>query len=282
MAFRSFGNIADKFDLGGRFHSSEFRKSSNITTTAGIWADLSMFSGHPVTNFYASSPLVGATLLAREGIQHGPNVSTDQKYFKLASLTAASVCPITFKMLDYLLYYPFIDGDTTDEQTFDNTVTLPRYTTGEGVRAFLVAQGVYSGGQKFTLNYTNSDGVAGRISIATNVNTAGNTATIANSGVSAGNFGWSIPLAYGDKGIRSVEGITFFGAIGGIFALVLAYPINTTICLENNITSEREFFIDSAFGGGRIYDGAYLNYICLPNGSLASILVNGFQEFIWG
>jgi hypothetical protein len=183
---------------------------------------------------------------------------------------------------DYLLYYPFIDGDNTDEQTLDNTVTLPRYADGENISAFLVAQGSYTGGQNFTLRYTNSDGVSDRYTNKCAINTAGNTATIGNSGVANNQFGWKIPLQYGDKGIRSIEGITFRAAVGGIFALVLVRPLNYIRLSEASIPGDHNFFIEEGFRLSRVYDGAYINYLACPSGSLSGVLINGYQKFIWG
>jgi len=39
--------------------------------------------------------------------------------------------PITMVMCDYLLFYPQVDMDSVDPQAMDNTVTLPRYESGE-------------------------------------------------------------------------------------------------------------------------------------------------------
>jgi len=71
---------------------------------------------------------------------------------------------MTAVLLDYLLYYPSIDDGTLDEQVMDNTVTLPRYTDGKGVQMMAITTGVRTGGQTFQVKYTNSDGVAGRLS----------------------------------------------------------------------------------------------------------------------
>ena len=63
-----------------------------------------------------------------------------QKYIHRAMLvnaaagaTAVTSQNLTVTWLDYLLYYPFIDGDAAGEQQdMFNTVALPRYTTRRG------------------------------------------------------------------------------------------------------------------------------------------------------
>lgn len=237
--------------------------------------------GHPVTNFYASTPLVAATLLSREGIQQGQNQSPQTKYLK--RITAMGpIAPTTLLLVDYLLYYPFLDGDSTDEQFFDNTVTLPRYTDGEGVKAFVVAQGSYVGGAQFSINYTNQDGVSGRISELCTSNTTTTSGTLITSGVAAGQFGWHIPLKNGDTGIRSVESFTFLSANGGIFALVLAKDIGSVTIREANVPAEKDFLIDTGLSMPIVYDGAYLNFLALANASIAAQPFYGSLQFVWG
>lgn len=279
MSFTSLKNYNDLVVDGGQSHSSTFRKTSSAVTTAGIWCDVSTMPGHPVTNFYASSPLVAATLLAREGIQHG-QVTTSDKYLK--RITAISpIAPLNLLLIDILLYYPFIDGDSTDEQFLDNTVTLPRYTTGQGIKAYVVSQGSYIGGAQFFINYTNQDGVAGRISQYCTSNTAGVSGTLISSGVAAGQFGWQIPLAQGDTGIRSVESFTFLTGNGGIFALVLCKDLGHVAIREANVPAEKDFLLDTGLNMPQVYDGAYLNFLALPNASLAAQPFYGSMQFVW-
>lgn len=281
MAIKSVKDYTTKVVDGGQSHSSTFRKTSSSATTQGVWCDLSLSPGHPVTNFYASTPLTAATLLAREGIQHGGNQAPAQKYLK--RITAmGSVALTNLLLLDYLLYYPFLDGDSTDEQVLDNTVTLPRYTDGMGVSAFVVAQGGYTGGAQFFINYTNEKGVSGRISRTCTSNVSTFTGTLISSGVAAGTFGWNIPLQQGDLGIRSVQSFTFLSANGGIFALVLCMDLGAISIREANVPAEKDFFLDTAFNMPEIKDGAYLNFLALSNASLLTQPFYGSLQIVHG
>ena len=281
MAFKSIKDLVDKVVTGGQSHRGTFRKTMQSTnTTPGLFYDFSMYPGHPVTNFYASTPLVAATLPSREGIQLGQNVSPNTKHVK--SVTAYSTVAANFVLLDYLLYYPFIDGDSTDEQLLDNTVTLPRYTDGRGVKAMLVAQGTYTGNVFYSINYTNQDGVSGRISQRCLTNTWGASSCVVTSGVASNQFGWHIPLAQGDSGIRSVESITFEAPNGGILALVLVADLGTFQIREANTPSEKDFLIDQGLGMPVIQDGAYIGFIGSGAASLASQVFVGNIQSIWG
>ncbi len=256
------------------------RKTTPASTTG--WVDLSMGAGNPPANFYASEPLVAATLLSRKGIYHGEAVSPSTKHLsKLTLLSSAALVPLTLVLCDYLLYYPFVDMDSTDTQEFDNTVTLPRYTDGSGVKAFLVAQGAYIGGAQFSINYTNSDGVAGRVSPTITSNTLGLTANLISTGPNPGTSGWNIPLQAGDSGIRSVQSITFASSNGGIAALVLCKALATTTIRENTAAVERDFFVDFP-SMPRIQDGAYLNFLALPALNINNATFIGLADFVWG
>jgi hypothetical protein len=284
MPFKSIKDLVDKVVEGGQSHRGTFRKTMQGTnTSSGLWYDFSMYPGHPVTNFYASTPLVAATLLSREGIQLGQNVSPNTKYLKSATMMSAS--PSNFVILDYLLYYPFIDGDSTDEQLLDNTVTLPRYTDGRGVKAMLVSQGTYTGNAAYRINYTNQNGVSGRISQRCTTNTWGSASCVVSSGNSGTfypQFGWHIPLAEGDTGIRSVESITFENPNGGILALVLVQDLGCMSIRENSVPAEKDFLINQGMNMPVIQDGAYIGMIGSGNASLAVQVFYGNLQSIWG
>jgi hypothetical protein len=281
MSFSSFKDYISKAVTSGQSHSATFRKTSASATSAGVWCDVSTMPGHPVTNFYASTPLFAATLLAREGLQHGQDITPGQKYLKRLTAMSPSA-PLTLLMIDILKYYPFIDGDSTDEQMFDNSVSLPRYTSGDTVKAYVVAQGSYVGGAQFFINYTNQNGISGRISRLCTSNTSTFPGTLISSGVSVGTFGWNIPLADNDTGIRSVESFTFLSANGGIFALVLCREIGSVSIREANVPAEKDYLLDTGLSMPEIKDGAYINFLALPSGSLAAQSFYGSIQTTWG
>lgn len=281
-----FSNLKDyqtKVVDAGQTHSSTFRKTTAVVTTAGVWFDGSMMSGHPVTNFYASTPLKAEYLLAREGIQHGSSQSPSQKHLKKIGAQCA-VAPVNLLFHDTLLYYPFIDGDSTDEQVFDNTNPLTRNTDGAGVMAFVVAQGAYIGGAEFTIKYTNQDGVTGRESKRCRSNLSTTAGTIITSGASSGAMSnaWFIPLQDGDTGIRAVESLTFLTANGGIFAVVLVKDLGTVSIREASVPVEKDFLVDSALNMPVIPDNAYLSFLVLPNASIAAQPIYGNIQTVWG
>jgi hypothetical protein len=293
--------------INGKNCYTTFRKVSALVTVAGFWVDLSMTTGNPVPNYYVGAELTATipTEWYKKGIWHGGNVSPDVKFVHKIMISghSAGASPAPYTLCDYLMYYPLIDMDNTDDQILINygatlsdttdptAATLPRYQDGKGVQAFLVATNPYVGGQYFYITYTNSDGVAGRKSKLTQTNTSTNIGTIVNSNTAGvGRFGAFIELQQGDIGIRSVQNVTFLGSNGGLATLVLVKPIEnlwTREFLTYPTTStagtycEFDFIKDKSILP-RVYDGAYLNFLVMPSGSLAAIPITGEFTTIWG
>lgn len=269
-------------ELQGKTDIYMWRKTPNLATTNGIWFDLSMSSGMPVPQYYAATPLTATPMSysSDKGIFHGYST---QKYLRqTACISANAFMPLPMILLDYLMYYPFIDEGTTDEQLMDNTQTLPRYTTGEGVQIMAVSQGARTGGQSFYVTYTNSEGVSGRTSATVIENTAAaNGHIVTSSTATSGASGAFIPLQQGDKGVRSIESVTMLGTDVGLFALVLVKPLASTTIRENTAVVEKDYFMEAGVIP-EIKQNAYLNWICLPiSGSLSGAVIFGDLKTVW-
>lgn len=269
---------------------SSWRKIPSIATTASNWFDLSMSPGNPRPQYYAASPLVAQQmkLSTDGGFYHGSSVSSAgyQKYLKSFKLSLSnSAAPIPFILCDYLLYYPFVDMGTNDEQIMDNTLTLPRYADGLGVQMMPVSVAAGTSlSPQFTVNYTNSDGVSGRTSklVTLSAATANGSILTCHHGLSTtvGNVPF-IGLQDGDKGVRSVQSVTFPSTLDvGLFALVLVKPILTSTFFENTSPIETEL-ISHTSGLPKIYDDAFLNLIMCPAASASGFQFFGDIETVW-
>ena len=282
--FGRHGALADAIEQGQSFYGS-WRKSPSQATTIGIWNDLSMAPGNPFPNYYASSPLVAATLNGDEGIRHGGSVSPMTKHLKsLMMLTAtATALPLTAILADYLLYYPFVDMGTSDPQAMTNVVTLPRYADGKGVQIMAVITnppGAPSG-LTFTIDYIDQDGNAK----TTPANTFGSgvvTGTLATTDRAVpGTSGPFVQLAAGSTGVRSITGFTMTGALDvGLLSLVLVKPLAMHGIRGNNAPVERDYLIDYP-SLPRIIDGAFLGLIACPSGALNATAIHGDITTVW-
>lgn len=284
MTIRGYKDIVASHVDFGREWTQSWRKVPALATTSAVWADLSGAAGSPKPNYYTGTELtleqfkgieVGATTTS-PGLWTGGNVSPAIKYIRevtIQSTTAAAVG--TYILADYLAFYSLIDMDSTSPQTLDNTTLLPRYADGDGVRMALIATNPFTGGQQFTVNYTDANGQTyDTVPLATPTTT--NIGTVLN-GTTSGPF---LPLGPAGKGVLRANNITFLGPNGGLAVLVLMKPIATIQI--NEITAPSEFRL---VGGPtiipRIYDGAFLNFLALPSGSLAAAPLLGTVSTYW-
>ena len=278
----------------GQMQFVTWRKTPSQATTAGVWFDLSMSPGNPVPNYYAAAPTISIALARSTdgGIDHGGSVASKgyTKYLKMiaAMTVTAAAAPLPLILCDYLMFYPFMDMSITDYQPTVNTVPLPRNPTGLGAQIMVVQVAAQSGvgNPQFQITYTNSDGVTGRVTPVVACNTALVNGTIINAqptGVVGirGATGPFITLQSGDKGVQKIDGIQFFSSDIGLVSLVIVDPVENLAIRTIDAPAERvpvTDFIDLPI----ISDDAYLNLICMPNGSLAAAPIHGYAQFVFG
>ena len=292
--FSSQDDMVNEISTNGKFYRTDWQKSTFATTahTAGLWYSLMRGGGNPPADtilgtgtnlaFQALSDAVATA----SGIPHGGNVGDYKVLLNAAAQTAAATtAPCVLMLVDLLGFYPITSVTTTGAQTLNNTVTLPRYTTGAGVQAFLTPSTVMGAATpNITLNYTNSAGTAGKATPATLPigNTAAAVTSIVHSGTGTGKYGPFIPLAAGDAGIRSVQSINLSASyVSGVLNLVLCKPIMTLPITTLGVTAERDL-VNQFASMPRIYNGACLNWLMLAGAAtpVASPL-SGHLEFGW-
>lgn len=297
--FRTISDVHTA-DEQGRCWVSQFRKAvaSASTITNGA-VDYSYFAGSPPANFYASAPLVSEYVESIRGI-YVPTVGADKTQhlnnIKVMSAASSATSATNGKQLlmlaDYLMYYPFVDTDAVgEEQMMENVVTIPRYPAGQVVA---VAQSASSAIGTFTINYTNQDGVSGRVSQANRTTIVSGGGQVVNALQSGYSYTPFITLQVGDTGVRSIESCTMTGAGGGLMALVIVKPLmlmyfnqESRVTTAGKIESygacdEFQSVIHKA-GMPEIKDGAVLNFFASGfAGSLAASTLVGTLETIWG
>ena len=292
--FQSQDDMVNEISMNGKFYRTDWQKSTFATTahTAGLWYSLMRGGGNPAadtilgTGTNLAFQALSDTVATASGIPHGGNVGDYKVLLNAAAQTAAATtAPCVLMLVDMLGFYPITTVTTTGAQTLNNTVTLPRYTNGAGVQAFLTPSTVMGAATpNITLNYTNSGGPAGKATPATLPigNTAAAVTSIVYSGTGTGKYGPFIPLAAGDAGIRSVQSINLSASyVSGVLNLVLCKPIMTLPITTLGVTAERDL-VNQFASMPRIYDGACLNWLMLAGAAtpVASPL-SGHLEFGW-
>ncbi|MBL8756332.1 MAG: hypothetical protein JNK15_23765 [Planctomycetes bacterium] len=279
--FAKLKNFVEAISDEGKQRISGFRKVPTQSFISGLWADLSMSSGNPVPNYYASTPLTSAVLDGSKGLLHGGAVGGWKHLKELTAVySSAAGTPMRLMLCDYLLYYPFCD-QSAGVQDLIQDATLPRYQDGVGVQCIPVLVAAQSvGGTAIQIEYTNDRGESGRLSDTIILTlAAAPQGTIATSFTTsaAGPF---MPLQKGDKGIRSIERVNFPISDTGLVALVLVKPLADLVLQNNTAPTEIDFLRDRP-SLPRIYDGAYLNLLACPMGSMASQTLMGTLTTCW-
>jgi hypothetical protein len=276
--FSSMDDFVNQVTVNGKFWRADFNKNTFGTTahTVGMWYCLFRGGGNPGadsifgtgTNL-AFQALTDATTNAT-GIQHGGNVGGGTGWKQILNSSAFSAAPTTmpavFMLVDMLGFYNITSVTTTGAQTLNNTVTLPRYTDGAGVQAFITPSTVMGAATpNITLGYTNSGNTASRATPSSPALPSGLTAapvtSIVYSGTGAGKFGPFVPLQGGDAGIRSVQSINLSASyVSGVLNLVLCKPLLTLPMTSQGIAAERDM-LSQIPSLPRVYDGACLAWL---------------------
>jgi hypothetical protein len=287
MGFNNLGRFATAQDNGEGWLSFIHKSSSPATLAAGLFADLSMGAGIPKYNAYVGTQYEATQAFGSGNAGIYAPTPPAGKSLHIAdmqiSTSSTTLPPALFVLCDYLLYYPLIDMDSTDLQTLDNPVGLPRYSDGLGVKMALISYVGQTASAQYTISYTNEKGVSGRTATGyTNGTAAVGLLQHGNrSGGGAGTHSLFIPLQNGDKGVRSVESIINASGSGGFCTLVLLTPLAQLLVSEANTASEIDYWMQRP-SAPRVMQGAYLNFLMSSGGSAVSSQIRGFINYAWG
>ena len=300
MGFANLREFIEAAVDDGRTWLSTFRKAVTATATVtGQWFDYSYVGGNPIPNYYAAAPLEASVLEAEKGIvvPRMPSGATQWLHRWQVMTAAASATSTTnsnqqLRLLDYLLFYPFVDMDAAGEdQTMTQTSALPRYSTGVGVQMMCVAQAPTVGGGRFTISYVDSDGNP-KTTESLFCGAAQGAGSIVNATGATTGLTPFVPLGIGVKGVHEVTSVNFSVANGGLMAIVLVKPLVQQWLREESrrtTTGTLESFGDVAEWEAvrqgplvQIQDGAFLGIIGQGSaGTLASSVLAGCLETVW-
>ena len=276
-----FSSIAEyaNADALGQVWESGFRKAiASAATTTNAWVDMTYFAGSPPANFYASSPLIAATIEADKGIYNGGNVAPKSKHLKNVKLmSAASSATSTtngrqeIAVCDYLMYYPFIDTDAVGEQQdMVQTVSLPRYNTEAAFGPELVVNGAFD------------TDVSGWTQVLGTVAQATGRIRITADGASSGRASFPITCVVGktycllfdrykntDTGTTVFVGIVGNGSVAGAISNTASSADGTGVAVYFTATQTNHYVL---LGGQSITAGLYVEY---DNISVREVLSRG-------
>jgi hypothetical protein len=291
---RSVKDVLDAFNEG-RSHTQRAIKTGASQTGDAQWQDWSFTAGQP--GYDARVGTAGKfnpyTAARNDAVYFPPIPSTMER--KLGGLSfypessGNDRVAVNVAIYDLLGVYPLIDGDSPETQEFDNSATLPRYSTGSGVYAVLVnhiSPTIATGSG--TMVYTSCDGSEKTVTFGIR-NTGVNKACGSANATASSDADLYIPLASGCRGIRSVKSITLSGTSSGLFSLYLVTPIETAQNFSGRTGANYVTWVEkcnctaNAYNLPKIEDGAWLGLFYMPVGGGRTISrFNAEFTFIWG
>ena len=289
MAIQSQDQLITALSAGQTWRTDWNKITGASAYTAGRWYDFSPLNGTPIANAWTGTALNAQipTDTTGFGLYHGGNVSASIKHvLNSGAVTAvATGVPGTLMLVDMCLYYPGISMNSAVAQTLVNGSTLTRYTTGAGLRAYLVittASGATA--HNVAMSYTDQGNTAANTLPVTVACTASAIAGhITHSGTAANNYGPFLPLASGDTGIRSVQTVTISAASGsGVAALVLCKPLMTIPVTTLGVYAERDL-LNQLPSLPEVEDGACLTWLYFAGAATAANTnFFGHTQTVWG
>lgn len=287
----SASDIATAYEMG-RHHLQPFYKVwASTFNVANAWWDATLSGNLPRASYYAGDDMVFTPyptkpdpLLPNEKYNHlsffhGGNVTPAQKILRTITMhgSAANLAPSRYILCDYLGFVNGISWETNEEQTINNTYTIPRYTDGLGVRAILVQLFGSNANAVYTINYRNTNNID-----VTTSNIAANSLGTGGlqHGPTSGTYMPFIGLANGELGIKRVNSITVSSLGAGVAVLVLVKPLCEITFRDITAPAEIDFLTEK-YETPVIYDDAKLNFLMTSGGSPAGLLTRGYMDFIW-
>ena len=236
MAFADFDAYVDALRLN---QTADFQTSA-ITAVVGrpmaMWSSLLPTPAIPTAS-------VALDKTSSNAISPIPNATSGKLQILGGRFNTSNLAGATVVAIDLLNVSGGLSGTITTEQTTNlPTAPLTRHTGGTGVMIGLVIYATLgSTGTTISVRYTNQAGTANRTSTVT---------SFGGTGFREAARLIMIPLAAGDTGVRSVEGVTLTATTGtaGNFGVCLFKPL-LTFSLDSTTGTMP---IDAVSSGGMI------------------------------
>lgn len=247
--FTSYDDLINQVTVNGNATDYNFFKISVATLAAGIWHSTWTDVGFPGAGAAPGAAGSGTTYDGTSTHNNGgigfPSVSTAQRYMLSFAGLASQNCNLM--IYDRLVATSGILTTSTGSKTA-TTVTLPRYTSGLGVQAWL----------ECTTTCTGTVPAVHLLSYTGNVNGSGTIgANVTLPGLLKAGDMIQLPLHSGDTGLTAVSTINVDTAgTVGTHNIVLMKPI-AYIPLVANILNERDLVLQIA-GLPQVFDNACL------------------------
>ena len=291
----SHSDLLNAYD-SGRHHCQRVLKNAGSTGDTH-WLDWSFASGQPAYDARIGPALALLPIVAtgNDAIYFPSIPATQTRHLHRVTMRPqannASQASIDFALYDLVAVYPLIDGDSIDPQEMDNTLALPRYSDGAGLRLVMVnhvAPGVQNG--RMLLEYTDGGGVDRTADLG--VPNLGVNKCVSGVQASLSTTPGPLFLSLEGNGVQRVNRITYTVPPGGLHCIYVVKPLAQfthwhDALLQADVTGvkaaiEVDFALKDGWRLPIIKDGAHLGFFYRPNGGGRTVTMFGDLEFIWG
>lgn len=284
MPFSGYNDLISKMTSGQTREESWFKQWGASAAVAGRFYDLFQFAGSPVAGAYSGTALNAQipTQATTGALWHGGDVAALTKHLvtAMANSAAATFVPGLLTLVDLCMYYPGINANLATSQTLVNGAALTRYTSGDGLVAWpTVTTALGATASNLSMSYTDHAGNAG--------NSLGMVVPATASQIVAGlvnaTVGPFLPLAAGDRGLRSVQSVQMSAAMGaGAFALCVGKRLLDIPIGVAGYAAERDL-VNQLPSLEQVVDGACPVWLFQAGAAVAATsLVHGKVRFAWG
>lgn len=262
-------DVTEAFQQGRVWESFANKVSGTAAATNSVAGDWCLATGLPVFDARISGdPLSFFPVVSggKDQLYLGPNPAAGHKRYLhgVESMGFSNVsAPSAFMVYDLLGYYPFVDGDG-GFQSMENSLPLPRYADGAGVRMAVLNSVIppTSGSDNVVISFDNQNGdtVSTPVFGMRNVSNAVVNQAF-NVSASAGSMAAFVNMPSGSSGVRRVNSINIPSSMGGAFALCLVKPVGVFkgVLTGNNQNRYARSWGQGAFQFPEVPDGAALN-----------------------
>ena len=260
----------------GRFYAGIFAKSATTNGVANNWYDLFPVGGNPSSGAYggAAFTAVQKSDSTVGSLYMGGNVSTFTKSNTGLWCSSTANTPILV-VYDRVLCYEACTYNAAVNQAMTNTLPAQRYISAgqSGLKIFLTTQTVNgaTANNMTLLTYTNQAGTAGQTmpttpTVSQIVSGAAPTATLGARIISPATtattlpWGYTLPLAAGDSGVRLIQNYTTSAANTGTVCFVLGFPLFTLGMPTAGVISQADAVYQIP-NLRQIFDGACISFL---------------------
>ena len=269
----------------GRFYQGIFAKSATTNGVANNWYDLFPVGGNPSSGAYGGAAFTSVQKSDSTvgSLYMGGNVSPYTKNNTGLWISSTANTP-TVVVYDRVLTYEACTYNASVNQAMTNSLPAQRYISAgqSGLKIFVTTQTVNgaTANNLTQLQYTNQNGTALQNmptspTVSEIVSGAAPTATLgariispATSGTTIP-WGYTLPLAAGDSGVRLIANYTTSAANTGTICFVLGFPLFTLGIATAGVASQADAVYQIP-NLRQIFDGAcisFLSYIPATTGA---------------